>query len=500
MNSFLKYTFCLVALVGLGCQPVAALANALTLYKGGEALVKEQRPVSLNAGEQSIKLADFPLQIDPDSLLVQPVNGPAWALRQQTFKYDRLDRLTLLHALVGKPVRFVDSTITGPDDPPYVGEGILRTAPVTAAPPSLNEREPGRLQQARLVLVETADGLRPVSPNSIVLENYPEGLTLEPEIELKVEAQKAGKGELGLVYFTDGLPWDLHYNAIVQADKTLDLQGHLTLENQTGKDWSSVSLSMVPANLNKPKTQRKSYGGMRAMAAMELADAMPAPAPTHLEAKRLGDYPLYRFPVTVDLIANERKQIAWLNAETIPYEKRYVFDPNPGSIWLGYSYSKTSGEGEAHPNQEVESRLRFSNKGYSKEQRSLGQALPGGSITVYQADAEGNLQWIGSDTLNATPTGEPIELTLGRAFDLLAEKKQVGYRKLKKGYEADYEVTLTNRSDKPVTIDVLDHPYGEWELLGSNYQPEESRGRRLRFSVAVPSKAESVLTYSIKKK
>lgn len=64
----------------------------------------------------------------------------------------------------------------------------------------------------------------------------------------------------------------------------------------------------------------------------------------------------------------------------------------------------------------VKSMIKFINK----EDQGLGKPLPKGTIKVYKSDIDGNLEFIGKDSINHTSRNEEINLNTGNAFDLVA--------------------------------------------------------------------------------
>ena len=58
--------------------------------------------------------------------------------------------------------------------------------------------------------------------------------------------------------------------------------------------------------------------------------------------------------------------------------------------------------------------LRFS----SSRDQGLGDALPAGTVRVYQRDARGNPQFVGEHRIGHTPMGSDIGLATGQAFDV----------------------------------------------------------------------------------
>ena len=63
--------------------------------------------------------------------------------------------------------------------------------------------------------------------------------------------------------------------------------------------------------------------------------------------------------------------------------------------------------------------LRFST---SREQ-GLGDALPAGTVRVYQRDARGNPQFVGESAIGHTPMGSELGLTTGQAFDVKVQRE-----------------------------------------------------------------------------
>ena len=48
----------------------------------------------------------------------------------------------------------------------------------------------------------------------------------------------------------------------------------------------------------------------------------------------------------------------------------------------------------------------------------LGDALPAGTVRVYQRDARGNPQFVGEHAIGHTPMGSQLGLATGQAFDV----------------------------------------------------------------------------------
>ena len=85
--------------------------------------------------------------------------------------------------------------------------------------------------------------------------------------------------------------------------------------------------------------------------------------------------------------------------------------------------------------------LRFS----SSRDQGLGDALPAGTVRVYQRDARGNPQFVGESAIGHTPMGSELGLVTGQAFDV--KVKPVVERRERLGsdrWRTTMRYTLTN--------------------------------------------------------
>ena len=78
----------------------------------------------------------------------------------------------------------------------------------------------------------------------------------------------------------------------------------------------------------------------------------------------------------------------------------------------------------------------------------LGMPMPAGVVRVYQADSKGGTQFVGEDRIDHTPKDETLNLKIGNAFDVVAERKQIDFEKIASNvYEMEYEVVAAQPQD-----------------------------------------------------
>ena len=85
----------------------------------------------------------------------------------------------------------------------------------------------------------------------------------------------------------------------------------------------------------------------------------------------------------------------------------------------------------------------------NSEDNGLGISLPGGKVEVYLYSQLGGLEYIGADNIGQVPKGQSAELTSGRAFDVIGNRKVLNYDRQRKSEEAVIEIKVTNaRNEK----------------------------------------------------
>ncbi len=81
------------------------------------------------------------------------------------------------------------------------------------------------------------------------------------------------------------------------------------------------------------------------------------------------------------------------------------------------------------------------------ETNHLGIALPAGKLRFYRRDDDGQLQFVGENTIDHTPRNETVRVTTGNSFDLVGERKQTNFRvdTGDKWIDESFEIKLRNR-------------------------------------------------------
>jgi hypothetical protein len=253
--------------------------------------------------------------------------------------------------------------------------------------------------------------------------------------------------------------------------------------NNSGVAYDNANLQLVAGKLHQVLPRPR----MMASAGLAMTDAKAAPP--QFEQENFNEYHLYSLERKTSIENNESKQISLLSGTQVPVEKFLLTE---GSRY----YYRSSNIGEAIT-QSVKVYYRFKNS----QQNNLGIPLPAGTVRVYQADSRGGTQFVGEDNIEHTPKDETVRINTGDAFDVVCDRKQLDYKRISSDvFELEYQITLRNHKDAPVTVEVREPLGGDWDVLNSNMKWTKLDSTTLGFEVPVDKGGNSTLTYKVRVK
>src|SRR6185503_42167 len=78
----------------------------------------------------------------------------------------------------------------------------------------------------------------------------------------------------------------------------------------------------------------------------------------------------------------------------------------------------------------------------------LGMALPKGKVRVYKEDKSGAQEFVGEDRIEHTAKDEAVRVTVGNAFDVVGEYRQLDTRRISdREMETAHEIKIRNRKE-----------------------------------------------------
>jgi hypothetical protein len=443
---------------------------SVTVYNSDLALVRDVRQLTLPPGESLLRFMDIAASINPATVHFRSITEPTkLGVLEQNYEYDLLDPNKLLQKYVGREVTLVRAKLDS---------GTTQYEEVKATLLSLNGAPVWKIGN------EIVTGM---SYESIRFPQLPDNLYERPTLLWTLQNSGARQHKVEASYLTSNVSWSADYVLNVGKDEASgDLDGWVTLVNHSGAAFKNAQLQLVAGDLHRVVAQ---YGGNLRAAMDNLAMAAP-PLPPPFQQESFSEYHLYSLGRRTSISDQESKQISLLDASHFPLQKVYVVN--------GQSYYYRSA---AQPGSPAKDPVQVFYKFKNEDKSGLGMPLPAGTIRVYQADSRGGSLFAGEDHIDHTPKDETISLHIGNAFDIVAERKQTDYKALSSRlYEFEYEITLRNHKDIPVTVEVNEPIGGDWEMINTSYKFTKTAAFAAQFEVPVDKDGTSVLKYRVRVK
>lgn len=437
----------------------------LTVYNSNVALVRDVRSLKLPAGNLELRFADVASQIEPETVRIVSLTAPKQlTVLEQDYRYDLMSPQKLLEFYVGKQVTLVRQVTENNSTKEVSMKATL-------------------LSDNNGPIWKVGDQIITGMPaDHYVFPSLPPGLYSKPTLVWLLDSRSAGEQKLEADYITKSVDWNADYVLTMPSEAmTADLTSWITVKNSSGVNFRNTQLQLVAGQVHQAMQNILPMGGRVMM--MEAKAAAPG-----ISQEGISEYHLYTIQRPVTLPDNSSKQIAFVRASGIKVQKTYEI---AGQQFYFYS-PWPAGQSGKEP---VQAHLKFKNS----EANSLGVPLPEGVVRVYQEDSKGRMQFVGEDRITHTPKDEELNLYVGNAFDLTAERKQTDYQRLgNEVYETAFQVTIRNHKKEAVTVDVDETVTGTWTVLQTNYKYDKTSAFSLRFHVPVPADGQSVLNYRVR--
>ena len=463
---------------------------AVTIYNNDLALIQDVRTLDIARGRSRIEFPDVSSRIRPETLSFAAAGA---AIAEQNFDFDLLSPGSLMQKAIGQ-------TIT-----------LVRTNPATGA--ETRERATV-LSTAGGVVVRIGDHIEVLRDDGLpvraIFDRVPPNLRARPTLSVTVQSDRAGSRPASIRYLTPGLGWTADYVALYdEAKGAIDMQGWVTLTNQTGTSFVNAATVLVAGS--PMVTSGNPYGnGYNQYNRPPMQSGMVRAGTEKTRRDQLGDYYLYPIAGRTTIANAQTKQVGFLDVAGMAARKVYgrtidwmQNDPAPvnAASQIAFSTSRAGG---------------------------LGDALPAGTVRFYQRDGKGTPQFIGENRIGHTPTGSDMLLTTGDAFDIFVQANVVKhetitsaewqtterYRVIRNGvtvsqvevdrprtfYRTTLHYKLTNAKPQPVTVSLVQSGLdrGWWSLdyrvVSETVTGEQINADQRKWEVPVPANGATDLT------
>jgi hypothetical protein len=234
------------------------------------------------------------------------------------------------------------------------------------------------------------------------------------------------------------------------------------------------------------------------------------------------EFHLYSIARPTTLHDRETKQVEFAHAEKMYAPTIYVYD-GAGD----YRFYGSVVQDQYYGTQNNSKKILVQREFVNDETNQLGIALPAGKLRFYRRDADGQLQFVGENTIDHTPRKEMVRVTTGNSFDLVGERKQTNFRinvfsappaidpatglpyqNAQTATNAEppppwidesFEIKLRNRKKEPVEIRVVEHLYrwSNWEITKKSDDFAKKDSQTIEFKIPVKPDEEKTVTYTV---
>jgi len=427
---------------------------SLTMTQNNLALVKETRALSLKKGFNSIVITNLPFMLDPSSVNFN-FNDQSIKLLEHYFAYDMENTHVMLAKTVGRNIRVLHpelGTVQGKLISAQSGMLVIETT------------------DSELQIISDFTGLQFIIEKSATQQD----LITQPSLFCSVESRASSENSTELLYISLGMNWNAEYTAIIDdSEKEMSLSARAVLVNNSGKTYRDCDLLLLAGDINRRPALRH---GVRRVGVQQLDDMVTMAAESDFSESENFEYHIYRLGRKITLENQQQKILPLyplLNAEISKiYNYHYQKDPSGVSVIISAQNSAEKG---------------------------LGHPLPQGVIRIYKKHGD-QLLIVGEDNINHTPEDEKIELKIGKAFDILVERKVLDRKREGKNNEK-MKITIEFRNRKNEDVEILvTEPITrryDYRVLSSNIKVYKKEAKQVEFIVPVKANQTNVLNYEI---
>lgn len=424
--------------------------NYVTIYNQDLALIKQVRDIQIKKSELPLRFTDVAAKLIPTSVHLRSLSGnQKFQVLEQNFEYDLVSSDKILEKYIDHPIDIIREN----------GELIQGT---------LLSRYGGSL------VLKTKEGIKIIPWNdkmSITVKELPEGLITRPTLIWELAGVNEGKEKLEVSYLTSGMSWQAEYVGVLsEKGDLINLDAWVSLDNQSGATFTNAHLKLVAGDIHRAPAPTKvlAKGMMMEMAVPE--------ADRGFQEREFFEYHIYELDRLTTLKDKQIKQLSLFPSTDVSCQKKFVFNANRDP-------------------KKVEVKVIFKNE----EKAGLGKPLPAGTFRIYQKDKQ-SLEFVGEDRIDHTSRNEEVKITVGKAFDLVGERRIMEQKKISQRSERQtIEVELRNNKEKEDVYILVEESfyYRDWKIEESNYPYTQKDVTNVEFNIPVKASSKTILHYTI---
>lgn len=384
---------------------------SITVYQGGNAVVREKRVVDLVEGRNEVHIHGLPLTYAENSMTLDTVEGDGqFKQGPMTYHPATLSQQNIWKGSIGRRIKILRQLPTGNSTH---ADGILR-----------------HIIGNNSLVLDCAGKIRVVQmqPDFEVDGEMPSGLTDLASMVMRPTVTQSGRFGMNILYQASGIDWAARYELIYNSktERIERLICWVDLDNASGASFDDATLKLFASQNIAPGGRRmrpmmamsKSRGMEETATAMSLGGAPAADVSFEsAQVQRVGEQYMYELPDRVSLKADEPTTNAILIWNTdIPTTPDYRLQSG------SYTLVQAGATAQKLP---IFNKVRAINSAES----NLGVPMPAAPMSIFERDQSNELQQLdGSSISQHVEINEPFDFSLSKpVWGLKATRTITGY-------------------------------------------------------------------------
>ena len=290
-----------------------------------------------------------------------------------------------------------------------------------------------------------------------------------PQISWEIFSEGLDSVTAELTYLSSGFSWKPVYKLqLSDSDSTASLSIDVEVVNGSNMNLLGVDIKVVEGlvPIGNSKASNMLMVASRGMTMSE-------------RTNELGDFYIFDLGTNLNLRALETIQFPLMPKTEIEYEKKYIF--------------KNSERDQKDAPLSIE--ISFQN---SKE-NNLALPLPSGVIYLYEKDMNGELSFIGKNSLSQLYKGGNAVLDAGKAFDIIGKRRILNFDRQNNSEESTISLQIMNTSNESIKVKAIEKIVGDWVIKESSSMYIKDDASTIYFPLEIQPNSSELITYTYRK-
>lgn len=291
-----------------------------------------------------------------------------------------------------------------------------------------------------------------------------------PQISWEIFSEGLNSVTAELTYLSSGFSWKPVYKLqLSDSDSTAALSIDAEVVNGSNMNLLGVDIKVVEGLVPVSGSSKARNMPMVASRGMTMSE----------RTKELGDFYIFDLGTNLNLRALETIQFPLMPKTEIGYEKKYIF--------------KNSERDQKDEPLSIE--ISFQN---SKE-NNLELPLPSGVIYLYEKDMNGELSFIGKNSLSQLYKGGNAVLDAGKAFDIIGKRRILNFDRQNNSEESTISLQIMNTSNESIKVKAIEKIVGDWVIKESSSMYIKDDASTIYFPLEIQPNSSELITYTYRK-